>query len=42
MPTDKHIIAIDTSNYTTSVALMNTDGELLANLKRPLKVREGE
>ena len=42
MPTDKHIIAIDTSNYTTSVALMNTDGDLLANLKRPLKVREGE
>lgn len=42
MPSSKHIIAIDTSNYTTSVALMNTDGELLANLKRPLKVKEGE
>ena len=27
MPSSKHIIAIDTSNYTTSVALMNTDGE---------------
>lgn len=42
MPSDKHIIAIDTSNYTTSLALMNTDGELLLNLKRPLKVKEGE
>ena len=42
MSSSKHILAIDTSNYTTSVALMNTDGELLANLKRPLKVKEGE
>lgn len=42
MPKSKHIIAIDTSNYTTSVALMNTYGELIANLKRPLKVKPGE
>ena len=42
MSDSNHIIAIDTSNYTTSVALMNTDGELLANLKRPLKVKVGE
>lgn len=42
MSSNQHIIAIDTSNYTTSVALMTADGELLANLKRPLKVKEGE
>jgi len=36
------VIGIDTSNYTTSVALMNTDGELVANIKRPLPVKAGE
>lgn len=36
------IIGIDTSNYTTSVALMYTDGELIANIKRPLPVKPGE
>ena len=36
------ILGIDTSNYTTSVALMYEDGELIANIKRPLKVAEGE
>ncbi len=36
------IMGIDTSNYTTSVALMYDDGELIANLKRPLPVKEGE
>lgn len=36
------IIGIDTSNYTTSVALMHTDGELIANIKRPLPVKAGE
>lgn len=40
---DKNVvIGIDTSNYTTSVALMRTDGSLIANLKRPLPVKEGE
>ena len=39
---NKIVIGIDTSNYTTSVALMDIDGELLANIKRPLPVREGE
>ena len=38
----KIIIGIDTSNYTTSIALMSEEGELLANIKRPLTVREGE
>ena len=36
------VIGIDTSNYTTSVALMTLDGELVANLKRPLPVKAGE
>ncbi len=36
------VIGIDTSNYTTSVALMSTDGDLIANLKRPLPVKVGE
>ena len=36
------ILGIDTSNYTTSVAVMTDEGELLANIKRPLLVAEGE
>lgn len=36
------ILGIDTSNYTTSVALMDSDGELIANIKRPLPVKAGE
>lgn len=35
-------IGIDTSNYTTSVALADENGKILANLKRPLPVKEGE
>ena len=35
-------IGIDTSNYTTSVALCDENGSVLANLKRPLPVKEGE
>lgn len=42
MSKDKLILAIDTSNYTTSVALMTTEGELLCNLKKLLQVKEGE
>ena len=38
----KIVIGIDTSNYTTSVALMYSDGELIANIKRPLPVKPGE
>ena len=38
----KVILGIDTSNYTTSVALIYDDGELLANIKRPLRVEAGE
>lgn len=35
-------LGIDTSNYTTSLAIINENGELIANLKRPLPVRSGE
>ncbi|MBQ8372094.1 MAG: peptidase M22 [Clostridia bacterium] len=40
--TDGFILGIDTSNYTTSVALVSLSGELVANIKRPLAVKEGE
>ena len=36
------MLGIDTSNYTTSLSIMGTDGELLANIKRPLPVKHGE
>ncbi len=35
-------VGIDTSNYTTSAAVVSDEGEVLANLKRPLPVRSGE
>ncbi len=35
-------IGFDTSNYTTSAALCNEEGEVIANLKQPLPVREGQ
>ena len=39
---DRLYLGVDTSNYTTSVAVATSDGEVLANLKAPLPVREGE
>lgn len=39
---DKYYVGIDTSNYTTSAALCDCEGRVLANLKRPLQVAEGE
>ena len=42
MTENKYILSIDTSNYTTSVAIMSTDGRLVANLKKPLSVKLGE
>lgn len=42
MPETAAVIGIDTSNYTTSVALLDTEGRLLANIKRPLPVKDGE
>ena len=35
-------LGIDTSNYTTSAALVGADGEVIANCKRPLPVANGE
>lgn len=35
-------VGFDTSNYTTSVAVCTSDGEIVANLKRPLPVADGE
>ena len=35
-------LGIDTSNYKTSVALVDEDGEILANHQRFLTVKEGE
>lgn len=35
-------VGIDTSNYTTSVALCTESGEVIANLKEPLPVKAGE
>ena len=42
MTVDGVVIGIDTSNYTTSLGIISEDGRLIANLKRPLAVREGE
>lgn len=36
------VVGIDTSNYTTSVAILSTSGELIANIKYPLAVKAGE
>ena len=35
-------LGIDTSNYTTSVAVCDLEGNIVANLKKPLPVAEGE
>jgi len=35
-------LGIDTSNYTTSLAFCDESGNIVANLKRPLPVNEGE
>ena len=39
---EKCFVGFDTSNYTTSVAVCNYAGEIIANLKTPLAVKEGE
>ncbi|MBR7117327.1 MAG: hypothetical protein IKC87_06440 [Clostridia bacterium] len=36
------VLGIDTSNYTTSVAIMSAEGELIANIKQLLEVGAGE
>jgi len=35
-------VGFDTSNYTTSAAVCTFEGEVVANIKVPLPVREGE
>ena len=39
---DELYLGFDTSNYTTSIALCNADGNVIANLKRLLPVAEGQ
>ena len=39
---NKVYIGIDTSNYTTSIAVCNEDGEIIANIKTLLDVKAGE
>ena len=36
------ILGIDTSNYTTSAAVCDISGNVIANLKIPLEVKPGE
>lgn len=38
----EYFVGIDTSNYTTSVAVIDSNGALVANLKAPLSVNVGE
>lgn len=38
---NKLYLGIDTSNYTTSAALVTASGEIVANVKEPLPVAEG-
>ena len=38
----KCFVGFDTSNYTTSMAVCDASGEVIANLKAPLPVKEGE
>ncbi len=39
---EKIFLGLDTSNYTTSLAILGEDGRLLANLKKLLPVKQGE
>ena len=39
---NKCFVGFDTSNYTTSVAVCDINGQIVANLKLPLPVKEGE
>ena len=42
MPMPDCYIGIDTSNYTTSIAVVNGAGEVIVNWKAPLPVKAGE
>ena len=39
---EKCYVGFDTSNYTTSAAICDSNGKIIANLKLPLPVKEGE
>ncbi|GAA4709813.1 O-sialoglycoprotein endopeptidase [Brevibacillus fulvus] len=39
---EKVLLGIDTSNYRTSLCLVNEDGQIVAEAKRLLKVKEGK
>jgi len=36
------VMGIDTSNYMTSVAVINSAGEIMYDLRKPLKVKQGQ
>ena len=42
MKNNKLSLGIDTSNYTTSVALTGFGGEIIKDLRKPLQVKQGE
>ena len=42
MHNKKVYIGIDTSNYTTSIAVCDENGEIIVNIKKLLDVKEGE
>lgn len=42
MPNETCFVGIDTSNYTTSVAVCSAEGKILLNYKLPLSVKNGE
>ena len=39
---NKYYLGIDTSNYTTSFAICDSNGRIIANIKKILDVKEGE
>lgn len=39
---NKHFLGIDTSNYKTSIAVVNDKGEIICDLRKFLEVRQGE
>ena len=42
MPENELFLGIDTSNYTTSASLCDSEGKVILNLKKLLPVKEGE
>jgi len=42
MQTNAYVLGIDTSNYTTSVAVVREDGEIIHDLRKALIVKQGE